>query len=58
MMYKFDFKFQAMFAIFGFLSALLIIYLVTRKIDWITPISIAIIDFAAAGFYASYKCKK
>lgn len=53
MKYKFNLKIQSMYGLLGFFSALFVIYIVTKKLDWITPISIFIINFVIGGFYTS-----
>ena len=51
MKYKSNLKFQLMFAIIGFFVSLMIFYVFTKQIDWITAGIIGIVNFIAAGFY-------
>ena len=57
MKYCFNLKIQAKYGIVTFLLALAIIYLFTKKIDWISPIIIGVFEFAIAGYYTNSKCK-
>jgi 1,4-dihydroxy-2-naphthoate octaprenyltransferase len=57
MKYKSNFKFQIIYGLIGFLTALGIIYLVVKQIDWITSLAVGITNFLVAGFYTAGKCK-
>jgi len=51
MKYKFNFVFQFFYGIFGFLLALVIIYLFTKEWDWIASVIIGVSEFIISGFY-------
>ena len=53
MKYKFDLKIQLLYGIFGFLFVLVIVYLLTKDIDWFSSIAIGLFNFAVSGFYVN-----
>jgi hypothetical protein len=57
MKYNFNFKLQATYGIVTFLVCLAVLYMITKKIDWITPTIVGITNFAVAGYYSYKKCK-
>jgi hypothetical protein len=57
MKYKFNLKIQSIYGLIGFVSSLIILYLFTKQIDWITSLIIGIANFITAGFYTTSKCK-
>lgn len=57
MKYCFNLKFQLKYGILTFLLALAIIYIFTKKIDWITPLIVGVFEFAISGYFTKLKCK-
>jgi hypothetical protein len=53
--YHFNFLFQLIYGIVGFVAALLVIYLITRELNWITSGIIGVSEFLIAGFYTQLK---
>jgi hypothetical protein len=58
MKYNFDFKMQAIYGIVTFLTSFAVVYMITKKIDWISPTIIGLINFIVSGYYKYEKCKK
>ncbi|VVC01623.1 Uncharacterised protein [uncultured archaeon] len=58
MEYKFNPKMQAAYGAAGFLSSLLLLYLLLSRLEWITALTVGIGNFIIAGFYTDYCCKK
>ena len=56
--YKFNPKLQAVYGVAGFLSALLVLYLILHSLEWLTALVVGIGNFLVAGFYTDYYCKK
>lgn len=54
MRYKFNFLFQLFYGIVGFATAMLVIYLFTKGINWIASGIIGISEFALSGFYTRF----
>lgn len=57
MKYCFNLKNQLIYGFVTFLFAFVIIYLIDKEINWITPIVIGITEFIIAGFFTNKKCK-
>ena len=55
MKYKFNFLFQLVFGAFGFGISLLVLYLFTREINWLSSVIAGISQFALSGFYTGGK---
>lgn len=53
--YHFSFLFQFIYGIIGFGAALLVLYLMTKELNWISSGIIGISEFVIAGFYTRLK---
>lgn len=58
MAYKFNLKLQAAYGAAGFLASLVVLLLILNKLEWITAVTVGIVNFLVAGFYTDYCCKK
>jgi hypothetical protein len=58
MKYKFNFAIQLIYGIIAFAVSFLILYLLTREMDWITPSIIGVFEFIISGFYTQMHKKK
>jgi hypothetical protein len=58
MKYKFNLKIQSIYAVISFALSLLILYALTKKLDWVTAGIIGIFEFFFAGFYTTPHRKK
>ncbi len=53
--YHFNFLFQLIYGVIGFGTALLVIYLITKEVNWISSGIIGVSEFIIAGFYTRLK---
>ena len=58
MKYCFNLKLQVMYGIVTFLVALSILYIFTKKLDFLTSVTIGLVEFIASGYFTINKCKK
>jgi hypothetical protein len=55
MKYCFDFKTQMIYGIVAFIFALIIIYLLTKEVNWIVSIITGVFNFIISGYYTKSK---
>ncbi len=58
MKYKFDAKYQAIYALASFIVVLAVLYLFNGRFDWISATTVGMISFIVSGYYTNNSCRK
>ena len=58
MKYCFDLKTQLIYGVLGFILAVVIIYFLLGRVDWINAVIVGVANFFIAGFYKDLSKKK